>query len=211
MFLRETEQRISAVAPSHAPTALFYIHLTILQQSLTALIDSGASGNFVNIATAQRLGCKRYPLKYPVRIHSANGQSSICAEFIKVRAYLTDFNIRFCLRVVEMAPPLILGLPFLTLYDPLISWRMRTMQIKCANRTHDVPIISSHSHAAKWTQDCQTEMQRLRSSLHHLQMSPSVVLPSEDDNLSPTSARVVLPSKRNILLPPPLTNSNERS
>ena len=57
-----------------AHTPLLHLQLRIGSRVLHALLDSGASGNFIDGAIARELGLEMLPLAHPSKVHAANDQ-----------------------------------------------------------------------------------------------------------------------------------------
>ena len=106
-------------------TPLFAISVKIRTTECVALIDSGATGNFISETFAAQLGCKRRPLKRPGHAKTAGGELLTVDTFIRVTARMENVSLRLSLCVVAMQPTLILGYNFLNHFNPVIDWRAK--------------------------------------------------------------------------------------
>ena len=102
---------------------MFYVELQIGPGIVNALLDSGASDNSISDRVARELRLKRHQLHEGQTFTAASGNTIPCTEFVHV--YVTIHTIRFYmnLRVAPMHHDLILGIPFLQRFNPLINWQ----------------------------------------------------------------------------------------
>ena len=56
-----------------AMSPMLYVQISIWKVTMPALVDSGASSNFIDQGVAGTLKLKLLPLKVPTKIRSANG------------------------------------------------------------------------------------------------------------------------------------------
>ena len=88
--------------------------LRILTVECPALVDSGASDNFISQSLVRYLQLKVKDLPAPCSIRAAT---------------LGELRFTLTLRVVPTDPRVTLGYPFLRFFDPEIWWRERKMNI----------------------------------------------------------------------------------
>ena len=113
-----------------------------------ALLDSGASANFVHSDTARSMKLPTYPRKEPLSVTDVQGRSLGTVEHI-AKAWLDvahhreeiDFSI-----IPIGIHGLILGLPWLQKHNPDINWKEKTVKFSspfcrwsCIRRAHERP------------------------------------------------------------------------
>jgi len=102
------------------------------EYNTTALVDSGASENFVNKAYAEASGIPMQQKATPRWVLTADG-SEVTGEPVThdAQVHLTinhhEEDIRLHCIVTRNAP-IILGLPWLKLHDPVIGWKNHTVK-----------------------------------------------------------------------------------
>jgi len=124
--------------PSHSLNTLnsnllgipVYIH----SQRIVALVDSGASENFISLSVAQTLGAKFHLLKQVFSVKVASGATHEVTHFTRLRAYFGRVCVPLVLRIIEMDPELVLGMPFLRRFEPQISWTEKTISFEYNGR-----------------------------------------------------------------------------
>lgn len=116
---------------------LIIIHYANRSHVLSALIDSGSSGNFMDQQVAERLGISLHRLRHPPQIYSINsapigrGSTTHCTETISLQtSWLHEEKI---ILLITYSPKhdVIFGLPWLKLRNPAKSWENRTIT-KCS-------------------------------------------------------------------------------
>ena len=129
---------------------MLYVQIGIGKVTMPALVDSGASSNFIDQGVADTLKLKLLPLKVPTKIPSANGHLMECVSYAVVPARLGSLRFQLCLRVVSSSMGIILGIHFLRYFDPCISWREGTLKIYDAVRTWMVTMcfVDNGTHSA---------------------------------------------------------------
>ena len=87
-----------------------------------ALVDSGASFNFISRSLVSRLGWKLHE-NVPSSVRLANGDklTSLGAVFGLVQCGKWQAHIYFV--VLDLTFDLVLGLPWLTAVNPRLDWR----------------------------------------------------------------------------------------
>ena len=108
-------------------STLFTIPSYLDENPCQVLLDSGASENFISEAVVDRLKLPRHALKIPFTVRAANGTVLPVRSFVRVALRLDTVMLKLCLRIVDIAPEVILGYPFLHLHNPVIDWRQRAM------------------------------------------------------------------------------------
>ena len=98
---------LAAVSP------LFLVPTQVKSQNCSALIDSGATEDFISTRLVTRLQLPTHPLTNPIHVRAANGSILSVDKFVRLRIKLGKFQLRINFRVVGMLSELVLGMPFL--------------------------------------------------------------------------------------------------
>ena len=102
------------------------------EQSTTALVDSGASENFIDKAYAEASGIPMQQKATPRRVLTVDGSEVTGGPVTHdAQVHLTinhhEEDIRLhCIPIGNA--PIILGLPWLKLHDPVIGWKNHTVK-----------------------------------------------------------------------------------
>uniref|UniRef100_A0A8C5W9J4 CCHC-type domain-containing protein n=1 Tax=Leptobrachium leishanense TaxID=445787 RepID=A0A8C5W9J4_9ANUR len=118
-----------------APHLSIPIFLQLNEQCLplTAMIDSGASGNFMDLSLATSLYVPIINKKHPVHVKLIDGSSLksglVTLETIPIRLYICHDHLKTISFDLVSSPVfrIILGLPWLRVHDPLIRWEKETV------------------------------------------------------------------------------------
>ena len=102
-----------------------------------ALMDSGAKGLFIDVSYAGKW--RKHLLKYPIRVCSIDGSININGE-IKEKCLIMfrcgdEEMTEWFLVTATGDQDLILGLPWLTKWNPIIDWREKTLEFCTSNGT----------------------------------------------------------------------------
>ena len=101
-------------------------------ESMTALVDSGAEGLFINSSIAYKWRKKK--LARPIRVKNVDGTYNTNGEISDKCLITIDINGKKMTEwflVTSLGDQnLILGLPWLEKHDPIISWRNRTLEFR---------------------------------------------------------------------------------
>ncbi|CAG8760584.1 12454_t:CDS:2, partial [Cetraspora pellucida] len=121
--------------PNNCPVSAFipelYIHLPNgTQTSVEALIDSGASACFLDLALAQELNLPIYKKEMPLSVEIVDGQElssgSIMQKTGPISVHLQDHYEEIIFNLIPSPHyKVILGLSWLTLHNPEIKWHER--------------------------------------------------------------------------------------
>jgi hypothetical protein len=99
-------------------------------EQMTALVNSGAEGLFINSSIAHKWR-KKKPTK-PIRVKNIDGTYNTNGEISDKCLITIDINgkkmTKWFLVTLLGDQNLILGLPWLEKHDPIISWRNRTLE-----------------------------------------------------------------------------------
>ena len=112
---------------------------------MLALIDSGASANFISERVASELQLRRHKSNSCQPFTIANGDNVPCTQFVHIYIQMSSAKFDLTLRIAPMHPDLILGAPFLVRFNPLIDWQARHFRIIRKDGPHRISIVSKHS------------------------------------------------------------------
>ena len=92
-----------------------------------ALLDSGATENFLDLKAWKELGIGRFHLKKPIPVRNVDGTSNSAGHieyycWLKIRLGRQEERMRFFLTNLG-EDRFILGYPFLYIFDPEVDWR----------------------------------------------------------------------------------------
>ena len=136
----------------HSPMTSLFLPLILKGTTHFALLDSGASDSFISAYMVKQAGLRPVPLKEPIRVRVANGQSLDVLHFVRVTVVVGTLHLRLFLRVITtpLPLPIKLGYQFLQQFNPMINWKRMTVQIKEGKKTHTMPVVQAFnsSHAA---------------------------------------------------------------
>uniref|UniRef100_A0A8C5MTM1 ribonuclease H n=1 Tax=Leptobrachium leishanense TaxID=445787 RepID=A0A8C5MTM1_9ANUR len=119
------------IAP-HLSISIF-LQLNEQRLPLTAMIDSGASGNFMDLSLATSLCVPIINKKHPVHVKLIDGSSLksglVTLETIPIQMYIGHDHLKTISFDLVSSPVfrIILGLPWLRIHDPLIRWEKETV------------------------------------------------------------------------------------
>ena len=123
-------------------TALLYLPCELQNKRITALLDSGACNNFISLQLVKELGLPSRQLRQAFTVKSASGTHITVASYVRVKLCFNGLSLRMALRVAAMSPPLILGMPFLQAYNPVIDWRNSTVELSLRGKRHKLTALN---------------------------------------------------------------------
>ena len=115
----------------------FHIPIKVIGEEKTvdmlALIDSGATGEFIGEETAEKLGAQRIPLQTPMKVYNVDGTKNKTGmithcTWLKLLIGTSTINTRFLISGLGKQE-MILGLPWLKFHNPNIKWKEGTIDI----------------------------------------------------------------------------------
>ena len=120
------------------------IHTRYFMAEKKALVDSGATDNFIHPVFARRLGLTMTPLDKPKRIYNIDNTSNKSGSIthsleLKVTTKGTDRVMRFLVTDIGNED-ILLGYPWLATFEPKFGWRDAIIE------TQALPIIISSTH-----------------------------------------------------------------
>ena len=109
-----------------------------------ALVDSGATDNFIHPAFAKRLGLTMTPLEKPKRIYNIDNTSNKLGSIthsleLKVTTKGVDKIMRFLVTDIGNED-ILLGYPWLAMFEPKFRWKDAIIE------TQALPIIIASTH-----------------------------------------------------------------
>ena len=107
--------------------SLVCIPVSIHDVPLRALIDSGASENFISTDVVTSLNLPSHDLKCPSSLRIADGSVHNVTKFVRVRVAFGSLFIPLVLRVFQMSHQIILGFQFLQRFQPDIEWAAKCL------------------------------------------------------------------------------------
>jgi hypothetical protein len=115
------------VRSAKALNTMVYFQTALQKTDTEALIDSGATENFISPTLLQHLGIKPRTLRVPVNIRTVDGtghKDGRIREYCWLAVELASRKTLMLFLVANLGDDhLILGYPFLYTFDPDISWR----------------------------------------------------------------------------------------
>ena len=125
----------------HVPVS---IHTRYFMADKKALVDSGATDNFIHPAFAKRLGLTMTPLEKPKRIYNIDNTSNKVGSIthsleLKVTTKGIEKVMRFLVTDIGNED-LLLGYPWLVTFEPKFGWKDAVI------KTGALPIVISSTH-----------------------------------------------------------------
>ena len=123
------------------------IHTCYFMAKKKALVDSGATDNFIHPAFAKRLGLTMTPLEKPKQIYNIDNTSNKAGSImhsleLKVTTKGEDRNMQFLVTDIGNED-ILLGYPWLTTFEPSFGWKHAVIETKA------LPIIISSTYPVK--------------------------------------------------------------
>ena len=115
---------------------LLMYDITVQGSKMKALLDCGASREFIDVEAARKRGFHPVSLKQPFPVRLANGTSIMCRSYIPVKMKLPRFEHKCDLYVLDLKGEheVVLGQSFLTSRNPDIDWSTGVMELR---KQHD--------------------------------------------------------------------------
>ncbi|KAL0157354.1 hypothetical protein M9458_048600, partial [Cirrhinus mrigala] len=112
----------------------------------TALLDSGAEGNFMDYSFARSNQVPLSPLTDPIAVNALNGQTLPKITFVTKPVTLTvsgnhSESIPFCILDSPLAP-VVLGHPWLIKHNPRIDWQLQSVS-EWSTKCHESCLVSA--------------------------------------------------------------------
>jgi hypothetical protein len=106
-------------------------------REVRVLLDSGASANFVSETLLHELSLPTVPMSSPVNVRVADGRTSVVQS--SVTTDLSVGSLQFgvtCLPTELYHYDVVLGKPWLTLFNPVVNWRLNAVSLVHLGKTH---------------------------------------------------------------------------
>jgi len=91
----------------------------------------------------KQAGLRPVPLKEPIQVRVANGQSLDVLHFVRVTVVVGTLHLRHLLGVITTHLPFVWGYPFLQQFNPMINWKSLTVQITVGKKAHTMPLVQA--------------------------------------------------------------------
>jgi len=119
-------------------------NISMLGNQLCAMVDSGASRNFLSTKVVKRIGVQQRKLARAYTAVVANGGK------LKVTSHATlditfdgKLTIPVYFHIIDTPHDVLLGIPFLQRYLPQLAWREGTMRLVYGGVVYHIPAVSA--------------------------------------------------------------------
>ena len=139
-----------------------------------ALVDSGASGNYISRQLYDTLGTGRRHKQQPYQLAMANGQTELVCHKTQPMEIVTGHHAeRIHLDIVELATQdIYLGIPWLKKHNPVVNWKTGVLTFRnCTNNTAQTcyqpqKVWTDEGRSSQWNlTDRKDNSQEKRSTL----------------------------------------------
>jgi Reverse transcriptase (RNA-dependent DNA polymerase)/RNase H-like domain found in reverse transcriptase/Retroviral aspartyl protease len=104
-----------------------YVSAFLKNSLVQILIDSGSTGNFISLELVKNLGLQHSPLSQPRTLYFANRSHAIIENYLATTLSINGAKFDVTLEIVpDLAHPVILGMPWLRRFNPVIEWNNST-------------------------------------------------------------------------------------
>jgi hypothetical protein len=204
-YLRTTPISLSATVISNSSSS-FLLSISIVGSpgTICALVDSGASSNFIDQRLADILPLQILPLPTPVFLSLFDGKPSSAGHIshsVDTQVSFADLStqeLRLLVTTLHPSAPIVLGLPWLRLTNPLIDWATLsitfpsgpkselpplTTALSCyisENALGYVPDVTSTTHTSELSQPTASTSVPFRDTIPATLRWPGMPFPSPD-------------------------------
>ena len=130
--------------PQYSPLAFIFVRVRQSESSpwisTIALLDSGAQGNFISRAFAQRYLFDHLQKNTPLSLQMGDGKPSRggqISQYTSLQMEVNGHQESLALDITSTPHDIILGAPWLTKNNPSIDWKERTISFAPTSRTED--------------------------------------------------------------------------
>ena len=106
-------------------------------REVRVLLDSGASANFVSDTLLHELTLPTVPMSSPVNVRVADGRTTVVQSNVTTDLSVGSFKFGVtCLPTELYHYDVVLGKPWLTLFNPVVNWRLNVVSLVHLGKTH---------------------------------------------------------------------------
>ncbi|KAI2646142.1 Transposon Tf2-9 polyprotein [Labeo rohita] len=170
---KEKQRRLLEGLVCTAQLKVITLSLALLNSPGSALIDSGAEGNFIDEEWARARGILLQPLSSPIIAHGFDGRPLMrLSQITDSVSLLTSGNHREEIRFLvckSPSAPMVLGHPWLTRHGPFINWAdnsINSWSLFC--HTHCLVAAPSPVSVSVSLQEEEMDLSRVPSCYHDL-------------------------------------------
>ena len=128
---------INEESPVSGRTSLFIIEMTMAGRKVKAMIDSGATGNFLSSRVAAQLKLKQVKKEVADKVKFADGRTVLSTHVLHAQYELQRFSDSETFHVLDLPDyEVVLGRPWLKRVNPNIDWKYDTVTIKKNGSKH---------------------------------------------------------------------------
>ncbi|KAG1927373.1 retrotransposable element [Pimephales promelas] len=175
---RPTSRDPKAVSYNSYSSNVFELDVTLYSRgdriNTTALVDSGAAGNFIDLSFAKTYHISLLPCSPPRAVAAldgrplGNGEIQYISQAVTLETSTLHSEIIQLFTIDSPRHPIILGLPWLEKHNPVISWSEKQI-VQWSNACH---------------RDCLRSITKVSLSIPHSEVPESATIPVQYQDLS---------------------------
>ena len=123
---------------SHFPSIHIYVNTIDTHQTfkVNALLDSGATGLYIDCNRIEKNGIKTIPLQFPVHAYNANGSPNHSTQEVELHFAIQGHVTKGWFHVVNLnKKAIIIGMSWLRTHNPVIDWKSGKLQFTRCPKT----------------------------------------------------------------------------